>query len=180
MSASVDNRSPNNFNSGISFLHLGLLVIKMPLLFSRSDSISFTSDVFYTSLPFQLTSDYSKPAESQLISFVGQPKFVNTVYAAVGSSAFLINFFIFLVLFKERTTSNITEMLMINQVFFLVMKYKRTHTYTHTLTHSHTHTNTCTHKIHLRTHTRTQTYTHLQIHYTYSFAITVKKSASIK
>ena len=159
MSASVDSRSPNNFNSGISFLHLGLLAMKMPLLFSRSDSISFTSDVFYTSLPFQLTSDYSKPAESQLISFVGQPKFVNTVYAAVGSSAFLINFFIFLVLFKERTTSNITEMLMINQVFFIVTKYKRTHTYTHTLTHSHTHKQMHTQNTHTHTHANTNIHT---------------------
>ena len=57
------------------------------------------------------------PAKLQLITFTGQPRFVVDVYIGVGSLAFVINFFIFVVLLTERRrSSNLTELLMISQV----------------------------------------------------------------
>ena len=117
----VDIEKKLLYSENCIHIHPSVTAIMMTSqLRSTSDSITFISELHATSLSTQFTS-ITGVAESQLISFVGQPNFVNTVYRVVGSSAFFINFFIFLVLLKERSkTSNITELLMINQVPYLL------------------------------------------------------------
>ena len=68
-------------------------------------------------LPTAASTTAGSTEQINLIAAVGKAAFVYNFYLVVGCLAFMINLFIFVILLIERSrNTNITELLMINQV----------------------------------------------------------------